>query len=163
MLLIVTISSDSMMYDSIKRKQKLSSNTQTELPVMKKKVLLCFAENDEMNIYKVAKLCGIGYSTAHSSIKSLEKEGFVQLKSEKINEKGVTAKEYGLTTKGVHRCLCAKLSWHEKVVIVEKQQSLLKPNVLEGMKFIEALNDSHIEELVSSNISICKLECWSIP
>ena len=73
LLLIVTISSDSMLYDSMKRKQKLTINTKTELSEMKEKVLFCFAENGEMNIYKVGKRCGIGYSTAHSSIKALEK------------------------------------------------------------------------------------------
>ena len=127
-------------------------NTVQELPDRKKTVLLFFAGKDEANSYEVSQGCEFMYSTAHSSVKALEKEGAIQLRSQKINEKGVIAKGYALTTKGVHRCLCAKLTWHEKVVIVDKWQRLLKPNVSEWMKFIEALNDPSIEEMVSSNI-----------
>ena len=149
-----------MRCESFKEMKRRNINNVPELPDKKKTVLLFFANKGEANAYEVSEACGLEYSTAHSSVKALEKEGALQLKSEKINEKGVTAKEYGLTTKGVHRCLCAKLTWHEKVVIVEKRQSLLKPNVLEWMKFIEALNDSNIEEMVSSNIGsflkVCK-------
>jgi DNA-binding PadR family transcriptional regulator len=124
-----------------------------ELPDKKKMVLLFFADRGEANAYEVSEACRLEYSTAYSSVKALEKEASLTLKSEKLNEKRVIAKTYEITTKGVHRCLCAKLPWHEKVVIVEKRQSLLKPNVLEWMKFIEVLDDSNIEEMVSSNIS----------
>ena len=79
--MIVSIISDSMLYDSINRKQKPSFNTQIELPAMKEKVLLRFAECGELNIYQISKDCKIGYSTAHSSIKVLEKDGFVRLRS----------------------------------------------------------------------------------
>ena len=137
-------------------------NIVPELPDKKKTVLLFFADKGKANAYEISEGCGLEYSTAHSSVKALEKEGALHLKSEKINEKGVTAKEYALTTKGVHRCLCAKLTWHEKVAIVEKWQSILNPNVLEWMKFIEAVNDSNVEEMVSSNISLYLSGCNDI-
>jgi hypothetical protein len=123
-----------------------------ELPDKQKKVLLFFANIGEANTYEVSAACELQYSTAHSSVKALEKEGTLQFKSEEINKKGVVAKNYAITTAGVHRCLCASLPWHDKVEIVEKQQNLLNPNVLEWMKFLEALDDQNTEEMVSSNI-----------
>ena len=131
-----------------------------ELPEKKKKVLLFFADKGEANAYEVSGACKLQYSTTHSSVKALEKEGALRFRSEEINEKGVVAKTYEITTEGVHRCLCADLLWHEKVEIVEKQQNLLMPNVSEWMKFIESLNDPNTEEMVSSNIGgflkVCK-------
>lgn len=141
-----------MQREGLKKMKRRNVSTISELPDRKKTVLLFFADKDQANAYEVSESCGLEYSTAHSSVKALEKEGALQLKSQEINEKGVIAKAYALTTKGVHRCLCAKLTWHEKVVIVDKWQRLLNPNVSEWMKFIEALNDSNIEEMVSSNI-----------
>lgn len=152
LLLILTISSDSMMYDSIKRKQKWSSNTPIELPVMKERVLLSFAENGEMNIYQISKLCEMGYSTAHSSIKALEKDDLVQLVSTKENEKGVIAKSYDLTVKGVYQAITAKSPWREKIAVAEKRKELLGQNFLDWMKFIRALDDAEIEENVNTQI-----------
>jgi predicted transcriptional regulator len=140
-------------YGSFKKMKRRNIYSIPELPDKKKTVLLFFADKGEANTYEVSEACNLEYSTAHSSVKALEKESSLRLKSEKLNEKGVTAKTYEITTKGVHRCLCAKLPWHEKVIIVEKRQSLLMPTVLEWMKLIEALDDSNIEEMVSSNIS----------
>ncbi len=127
-------------------------NTVSELSDRKKTALLFFAEKGEANIYKLSEECKMRYSTGHSSVKALEKEGFVRLKSEKKNEKGVTAKVYGLTTKGLYRCIYAMSTWHKKILIAEKWQSLLKPNVLEWMKFIETLNDSNIEKTINEQI-----------
>jgi len=141
-----------MRRDSIKNMMERYSKALPELPDRKKKVLLFFAEKGEANIYKVSEDCDMRYSTAHSSVKALEKEGFVRLKSEEINEKGVTAKVYGLTTKGLHRSIYAMSTWHEKIVIAEKWQSLLNPNVLEWMKFIEVLKDPNVEKMVSDQI-----------
>ena len=159
LLLIVTISSDSMLYDSMKRKQKLTINTKTELSEMKEKVLFCFAENGEMNIYKVGKRCGIGYSTAHSSIKALEKEGLVRLTSARKNEKGVIAKSYDLTVKGVYQAIVAKSSWNEKVAIAEKRKQLLRQNFLDWMKFIQDLNNADIEKEVNTQIGYSIRSC----
>jgi len=140
------------MYDSIKRKQKWSSNTPIELPVMKERVLLSFAENGEMNIYQISKLCEMGYSTAHSSIKALEKDDLVQLVSTKENEKGVIAKSYDLTVKGVYQAITAKSPWREKIAVAEKRKELLGQNFLDWMKFIRALDDAEIEENVNTQI-----------
>ena len=43
-------------------------------------------------------------------------------------------------------------TWHERILVAEKHQDLLKPNVLEWMKFIETLNDPNIEEIVNQQI-----------
>jgi predicted transcriptional regulator len=141
-----------MMGDIIKRKQKPLSNTPIERPPMKAKVLLCFAKNGELNIYQISKLCDMGYSTAHSSIKTLEKDDLVQLVSTKENEKGVIAKSYDLTVKGVYQAITAKSPWREKIAIAEKRKELLGQNFLDWMKFIRALNDADIEKDVNSNI-----------
>ena len=141
-----------MLDDSIKRKQKPSNNTQIALPVKKERVLLCFAENGEMNTYQISKLCEIGYSTAHSSIKALEKDDLVQLASIKTNEKGVIAKSYDLTVKGVYQAITTKSPWREKIAIAEKRKELLGQNFLDWMKFIQALNDAEIEENVNTQL-----------
>lgn len=153
LLLIVTISSDSMWYDSIKSKPKIHSNTQPELAEMKEKVLLYIAENGETNIYRIGEHCKIGYSTAHGSIKALEQQGLVQLMSARKNEKGVIAKSYGLTAKGLYYAIYKQSPWHEKIRVAEKSKDLLKPNVLEWLNFIETINDAHIEEAINNQIS----------
>lgn len=150
--MIVTIDSGSMRPDSIKKMMKIQSDTVPELANRKKTVLLFFAKNGKANIYRIEKECKIRYSTAHSSIKSLEKEGLVQLKSKEINKKGVPATIYGLTTKGLHRAIFELPIWQEKIAVAEKWQRLLNPNVVEWMKFIEALNDPRTEEMVNSQI-----------
>jgi predicted transcriptional regulator len=155
LLLIVTISSDSMLYDSIKKQHKPYNHTQNELPAMKEKVLLCFAENGEMNIYQISQLCEIGYSTAHSSIKALERKRLVRLKSASKNEKGVIAKSYDLTAKGIYQAIVAKSSWNEKTAIAEKRKKLLGQNFLDWLKFIQDLNDKGIEKQVNTQIGYC--------
>ena len=144
-----------MLYDSINRKQKPSFNTQIELSAMKEKVLLRFAECGELNIYQISKDCKIGYSTAHSSIKVLEKDGFVRLRSARKNEKGVIAKSYDLTAKGVYQAIFAKSSWSEKIKIAEKRKNLLGQNFLDWMKFIQELNNGDVEKQVITQIGYC--------
>jgi predicted transcriptional regulator len=151
LLVILTISSDSMSYDSIKRKQKLRSNT-LDLPAIKQKVLLYIAENGETNIYQIGEQCQIGYSTAHSSIKALEKQGLVQLRSERKNEKGVIAKSYVLTINGLYQSIYAKHYWHEKILIAEKRKDLVGKSFLEWMKLIQSLNNSEIEHEANTQI-----------
>lgn len=150
--MIVTISSDSMRHDNIKKKLKKESNAVPELANRKKTVLLFIAKTGNVNIYQISEDCNLRYSTAHSSVKSLEKEGLVRLESAIKNEKGVPATLYGLTTKGLHRSIFDLPTWHEKTLIAEKWQTLLNPNVIEWMKFIEALNDPKTEEMVNSQI-----------
>jgi hypothetical protein len=152
LLVIVTISSDSMTYDSIKRKQKLHSYAPLDLAAMKEKVLLLIAENGETNIYQVGEQCQIGYSTAHSSIKALEKQGLIKLRSAHKNAKGVIAKSYGVTTKGIYQSIYAKSIWLEKVTLAEKNKSLVGNSFLEWMKFIQLLNNSEIEHEVNTQI-----------
>jgi predicted transcriptional regulator len=144
-----------MAYDSIKRKQKPSGNTQIELPAMKEKALLRFAECGELNIYQISKDCKMGYSTAHSSIKALEKDGLLRLKSASKNEKGVIAKSYDLTAKGVYQAIVAKSSWSEKIKIAERRKKLLGQNFLDWMKFIQDLNSADIEKQVIAQIGYC--------
>ena len=141
-----------MKHDNITKKVKKESNAVPELANRKKTVLLFLARTGNVNIYQISEDCGLRYSTAHSSVKSLEKEGLVRLYSAVKNEKGVTATLYGLTTKGLHRSIFDLPTWHEKTLIAEKWESLLNPNVLEWMRFIEALGDSKAEEMVNSQI-----------
>lgn len=148
---MVSLSTKRQTLRKIKRRR---INKLPELPDKKKAVLLFFANNEAANAYRVSEACGFEYSTAHSSIKALSKEGFLQLADVKINEKGVTAKEYKITARGIHRCLCINTPWHDKVLIVKKWQRKLNPNVSEWMEFIEALNDPRTEEMFSSNVSI---------
>lgn len=124
--MLVTIDSDSMRRDSIKNMMERYTNTLAELPDRKKKVLLFFAEKGEANSYKVSEDCKMQYSTTHSSVKALEKEGFVRLKSEKINEKGVTAKVYTLTLKGLCKAFTVSDAlWLKIDVIIDRWSGLL--------------------------------------
>jgi len=150
--MILTISSGSTMRDSIKKMAKQQSNIVPKLADRKKTVLRFVARMGEANIYQISEECKIRYSTAHSSVESLKKEGLLQLKSKILNKKGVPATFYGLTPKGLHRSIFDLPTWHEKIVIAEKWQDLLNPNVIEWMKFIEALNDQKTQEMVNTDI-----------
>jgi hypothetical protein len=156
--MVHTASGGSLKRVSIKKIVKEQSNVAPQLADRMKKVLLFLAKNGEASPYKLQEKCKIGenenmrYSTAHRSIKALELEGLVRLKSETRNAKGAPTTTYALTTKGLHQAIYDLPSWQEKIVVAEKWQSLLNPNVIEWMKFIEALNDQKTEELVNTEI-----------
>ena len=145
---------DSMWRERTNKVRKRDSNAMPKLPEKKKTVLLFFAEKDEANAYEVSEKCSLQYSTAHSSVKALEKDGLLRLKLEKINEKGVPTKVYGLTTKGAYWSIYSVSTWHEKILFAEKWQRLLKPNVVEWLKFIETLSDTRIEETLNTQIGL---------
>jgi predicted transcriptional regulator len=125
----------------------------TDLPEKMQQALLFVADYGESNIYRVKGSCNMGYSTAHNSMKTLENEGFIRLTAVRKNEKGVMAKYYGLTLKGLYHSIYAKSPWHEKVVLAEKRKELAHENFLTWMKFIEALNNPEIEKDINKQFS----------
>ena len=124
-----------------------------ELPEKMKQALLFIADNSESNIYRVKERCMMGYSTAHNSIKALENEGFIRLTGARKNEKGVMAKYYGLTLKGLYQSIYVKSPWHEKVALAEKRKELVHENFLTWMRFIEALNNPEVEKDINNQFS----------
>jgi len=53
------------------------------------------------NIYQLAERLNLGYSAVHASISYLKNNGLIKLEKEVENEKGATAKVYGLTLMGL--------------------------------------------------------------
>jgi hypothetical protein len=124
-----------------------------QLPDKMRQALVFIAENKRANIYQVKENCAMGYSTAHSSIKTLETEGSIRLLSEEKNSKGVMAKIYGITLKGLYQAIYVKSSWEEKVALIEKRKDLVHENFITWMKFIGAFNISEIENEINNRIA----------
>jgi hypothetical protein len=150
--MIVSISTDSTQCDSMRQIVRNKDNNIPQLAPKKKIILHYIAQNGKSNIYSISEDCEITYSTAHVSIQSLQKEGFVRLESRTKNVKKALTTIYGLTAKGVYQTIFDLPTWKEKIIIVEKWQHLLNPHVLEWMKFIGDLNDKKTEEQVNSQI-----------
>jgi hypothetical protein len=135
----------------LRSKRKNSADIK-KLPEKKKAVLLFFTEKNEANAYEVAEALDLQYSTSHSSIQALKKDGLLLLNSTRKNEKGVMAKSYRLSSKGVYYSIYLKPTWREKIVVAEKWTDFIKPHFVDWLTFIGALSDPQIEKTINTQI-----------
>lgn len=106
----------------------LKENERNKIPGLstrRSQVLFFIAENGPANIYQIKRKLNLpSYSTAHGSIKALEKEGLIQMQQEKQTEKGVHAKVYELNFFGLVYSLLYEDSWTNLEKIVNKWEAI---------------------------------------
>lgn len=118
------------------------------------RTLRFFALNGPSNIYKFAKANHMAYSVAHGLIKRLERLGFVEVISVVKNEKGATAKLYGLLPKGFREALGYCRNRKEMNKIVKEWAKIDKSGLLEKWDYIVGkVGENNALNMVRSSIS----------